>query len=95
MNELHRRVMGEEARHDIHDTRLIRQLITDLRRSGVPIASTSIKGRGGYYVPVGSELDEYCKRLRNRALKILSLEAKIKDRTLTEIIHEISLSLGG
>jgi len=95
MNELYRRVFGKEPKHDIHDTRKIRKIITELRKEGVPICSTTDKNRGGYFVPIGSERDEYCRIIRNRALKLLSIEAKIKKTQLSKIIREISLSLGG
>ncbi|SDO03499.1 hypothetical protein SAMN04488516_11714 [Desulfonauticus submarinus] len=95
MQELHRLVFGQEPQHDVHGTRRLREIITDLRKEGVPIASTTQRGHGGYYIPVGSEKDEYCRNIRNRALKLLMLEAKIKKVPLHSVIREISLSLGG
>ena len=95
MNELHKAVFGNEPKHDVHDTRKIRKIITELRKEGIPICSSTDKNMGGYYVPVGSERDEYCRTIRNRALKLLTIEAKIKKTQLSKIIREISLSLGG
>ena len=95
MQELYRFVFNKEPTHDIHGTRAIRKVITELRKEGVPIASTTSKGTGGYYIPVGSEREEYCRSIRNRALKLLQMEAKIRKSSLPHIIHEISLSLGG
>lgn len=94
MAELYRRVFGRDVSDTIQDTRGLRKLITELRKEGVPIASTTDQNRGGYYTPVGSELDEYCKAIRKRALQLLQIEARIKGKNLPEVIKDIQLSLG-
>ena len=91
---LHEQVFGQEVRHKINDTRALRQLITELRRQGVPIGSISSKDGGGYYLmAAGSEMEDYCARIRRRALRALAMEAKLRNLGLPDLVGQIHLNL--
>ena len=95
MGELYERVFGRYCSDKHNKARKIRELITELRREGLPIVSDHDKEGGGYYLAAaGKELEEYCKRLRKRALKILDIEAKLRNTTLPAILAQIIASLG-
>lgn len=94
MGELYERVFDEKYDNRINDTRKLRKLITELRREGVPICSDPSNTEGGYYLAsAGSELNAYCKKLEERALKILSQQATLKKVALPELMGQIQLSL--
>ena len=96
MDELHERVFGERITHKINHTRKLRTLITTLRRKGIPIGSVSTSTGGGYYlVRAGSELDEYCNRLRRRALNALVMEARLRKIALPELLGQMQMNLEG
>lgn len=94
MDVLYERVFGEKAINKINDTKKLRELITKVRKQGKAIASVCSNNGGGYYLPrAGSELDEYCKNMLHLpALRKLSLEAKIRDVALPELIGQMSLN---
>ena len=96
MGELYEQVYEKVYDQRINDTRDLRKLITRLRGEGTPICSLSSTGGGGYYLAsAGSELDDYCKRLRKKALKGLTQEAILRRLTLPELVGQIALNLGG
>ena len=97
MVELYKRVFGKEPPDKISGTRQLRQLITKLRKEeGIPICSTTNKEGGGYYLAsAGADLEEYCKRLRRRALKALAMEAKLRKMTLPQLLGQIQMNLEG
>lgn len=94
MGELFERVYGRPYKHKINNTRPLRKLITDLREEGTPICSIADVEGGGYYLAsAGSELNDYCKTVRARALKMLALESKLRKSTLPRILDEVQLNL--
>lgn len=94
MGELFTEVYGEAWAHRINDTRKLRRLISKLKGEGAPICSVSDKEGGGYYLAsAGSELDDYCRRLRTKALKILAQEARLRKLALPALVGQISLAL--
>ena len=94
MGELYTQVYGEPYENRINDTRKLRTLITALRQEGVPICSISDMNGGGYYLASAtSDLDGYCERLRTKALKILSQEAKLREVALPDLMGQISINL--
>jgi len=94
MAELYRLVFEKEPKDKITGTREIRQIITELRKEGVPICSSTEQTGGGYYLAsVGSDLEVYCKKLRQRALRALAMEAKLRRLTLPQLIGQIQLNL--
>lgn len=96
MARLYEEVFGEAWSDKINDTRKLRSLITELRKEGVPICSTTLQTGGGYYLAsAGSELEAYCSKLRTSALKKLALEAKLRNMTLPELLGQLTLSLTG
>jgi len=96
MGELYEKIFEETWQNRINDTRRLRIVITELRRQGVAICSESSRAGGGYYLAsAGSELKDYLSRLRRRALKVLSLEAKMRKMTLAELLGQIELNLRG
>lgn len=88
MGELYELVFGEMWNNRINDTRSLRFLITELRREGSPICSDG----GGYWLAsAGSELDGYCMRLRDRALKVLAQEAILRKMPMLELLGQLPL----
>ncbi|KAA0257195.1 hypothetical protein FHQ18_11565 [Deferribacter autotrophicus] len=96
MVELYKHVFSEEPESKVNGTRKIRKVIEMMRREGVPICATQEKDGSGYYLAAaGSELEDYCKRLRRRALKLLAMESKLRKITLPKLIHDISINIDG
>jgi hypothetical protein len=94
MGELYESVFGEPWNHRINDTRRLRKLIEELRRDGKQICSDPARVGGGYYIAsTTSELADYCGKLRHRALKILSVEARIRKVSLPELVGQLRLDL--
>ena len=94
MGELYEAVFGDKYDHRINDTRRLRKIVTELRREGVPLVSSASRFDGGYYLAsAGSELADFCEKLRRRALKILSMEAQIRKITLNELVGQLRLDL--
>jgi len=94
MGELYFEVFGEEWRHRINDTRVLRKLVTQMRREGVPICSNATKNGGGYYLPqAGSETKNYLHRNEQRALRILARNAAIKKITLPDYLGQMRLNM--
>ncbi len=94
MADLYREVFGEEPEDNVQTTRVIRRFITELRKEGVPICSSMKSDNGGYYLSnTGSELDDYLRRLRSRALRALTVEAKLRKMTLPQLLGHIQLNL--
>lgn len=85
-------VFGERPESHISGTRKLRNLITELRTAGEPICSTT---NGGYYLAsAGSELDDYCARLKASALKKLLIISRIKKTPFRTICAQAELDLG-
>ena len=96
MGELYEMVFGETWENRINDTRKLRYIITDLRSDGVPICSVSDRNGGGYFLAsAGSELENYLGRIRRRALSALSMEAKIRDVALPELLGQLRFEMEG
>ena len=95
MGELYEIVFEEPYESRINGTRKLRSLVTELRKEGIPICSVSSSGGGGYYLAsAGSDLDDYCRRIRTRALKLLQMESKLRKTALPTLLHQIQLDLG-
>ncbi len=96
MAELYETVYGRTWRHRINDTRQLRKLITDMRREGVAICSVSDPAGGGYYLAAaGSELKDYLRRSKVRALKILARVSRIQKVSLPELLGQMRLEMEG
>lgn len=94
MADLYREVYGEYPKSKITGTRKLRNLLTQLRQEGVPVCSTASQQGGGYYLAgAGSDLQDYCRRLRNQGLKKLGMEAKLRRKTLPQLLGEIQLNM--
>jgi len=94
MGELYEQVAQERYQHRINDTKILRSIITDLRREGVPIMSSQSARDGGYWIAAaGSELDAYCKRLKQHALKKLVQVANLKKMALPDLMGQIRLEM--
>ncbi len=93
MGELFSRVFDMPYTNKINHTRRLRTVITALRQKGIPIGSTAAQNGGGYYlVRAGSELDEYCGRLRRAALGKLNLESRLRKISLEELLGQMALN---
>jgi hypothetical protein len=94
MGELFEAVFGEKYAHRINDTRRLRKIVTELRRDGQPIISSSSRFGGGYYLAsAGSECADFCEKLRHQALRKLAMEAKIRKVSLAELVGQLRLDL--
>lgn len=94
MAELYEAVYGETWANRINDTRKLRKLITDMRREGVAICSVSDRSGGGYFLAAaGSELKDYLRRSKVRALKILGRVSKIQKISLPELLGQMKLEM--
>lgn len=94
MGELYEALYGETWTHRINDTRPLREIITDMRESGIPICSIVAKPGGGYYLAAtASELDEYAKRIESAALKKLKQASQLRRVALPELLGQIAMNL--
>jgi hypothetical protein len=94
MTALHQAVFGRQVGDKINGTRRLRELVTRLKDDGVPICSKSDSDGGGYYLAsAGSDLEDYCRRLRAQALRKLAIEAKLRRMALPELLGQISVAL--
>jgi len=94
MGELFEAVFEAPWANRINDTRPLRKLVTELRRDGVPICSSAEKGGGGYWLAsAGSELIDYCAKLKSQALKKLSQMAKFMDVSLPELLGQMRVDM--
>lgn len=91
MGELYRQVYGQEWSHKINDTRALRGVITELRRHGAAIGSVSSRTGGGYYLMSGSELVDWMDRVKIQAIRKLGMLAKLKRKTLPELLGQIAV----
>lgn len=90
MGELHEEVFKQGWNHRINDTRSLRTLITELRNDGTPICSDS---NGYWLASAGSELNYYCSRLHDQALKKLIQEARLRKMSLPDLLGQTTLEL--
>lgn len=87
-------VYGVAPADKIRDTRKLRELITAMRKEGYPICSTSDAEGGGYYLAsAASELDDHCKRIHARAMRLLVMEARLRKMSLPGLVGQISMAL--
>ena len=92
---LYAEVYGEEAADKISGCRRLRYLVTALRHDGTPIASVPARDGGGYYLPVGSELQEYIKGLQTAGIRKLAIAAKLTKLSLPAYLGQIEINLRG
>ena len=90
MGALYKAVFGRDWTDKINDTCKLRDLITTLRKEGLPICST---WDGYYLAAAGSELQDYLARYKRRALRILARVAMIKKITLPELMGQIQMEM--
>jgi hypothetical protein len=94
MGELFETVFDRPWHHRINDTKALRKLITDMRRDGMPVVSSSSTTNGGYWVSAsGSEINAYCEQARRRALSILGRVAAIRRVSLPEYLGQMALEM--
>jgi hypothetical protein len=85
-------VFNEHPATAISGTRKLRSLVTELRRQGEPICSTT---SGGYYLAAaGSELDDYCQSLKNQAIRKLLIVSRIKKTSFNALCMQLELDFG-
>jgi biotin operon repressor len=94
MPALQKAIFGSEIGDKINGTRKLRQLITRLRKEGLPICSVVDQNGGGYYLAsASSDIEDYLRRLRNQALRKLAIEARIRKVAMPELLGQISVAL--
>lgn len=90
MGELYEQVFGRPWNNRINDTRQIRMLITQMKKEGQAVMSSSSSTNGGYWIAAsGSELDAFVKKDKLRALKILSRISNMKKVSLPELMGQM------
>lgn len=95
MAELYGRVFDRPWKNKINDTRLLREIITELRREGALIGETRSQTGGGYYLARSShELTQFFERRKREALKKLDMIAKMQRIGLGELLGQMQLNLG-
>lgn len=92
MGRLYSEIFGEAWTNKINDTRPIRTVVTELRRSGAAIGSVAARTGGGYYLMSGSELQEWAERVQRQALRKLAMVARMKKRTLRELLGQLAVT---
>ncbi len=94
MAELYEAVYERPWSNRINDTRKLRVLVTKMRREGVAICSVTDTSGGGYYLAAaGSELKDYLRRSKIRALKILARVSKIQRISLPDLLGQMKLEM--
>lgn len=74
------------AQLDISD-RQVRQLVSELRLSGHAVCGHP---RDGYYIAAtADELEETCKFLRNRAIHSLTLESRLRNIPMPDLLGQL------
>lgn len=69
--------------------RQVRELVTELRMDGTAVCGTP---KTGYYIAANpEELAETCEFLRGRALKSLTLESRLRNISLPDLLGQIHL----
>lgn len=69
--------------------RRVRSLVTEAREDGVAIAATP---ESGYFIAeTTEELETCCEFLRSRAMRSLSLEARLRKIPLLDLIGQLRL----
>jgi hypothetical protein len=91
MPALYQAVFDRPWSDRINDTRHVRKLITIMRAEGVPICSTASNGGGYYLAAAGSELADYLRRDKYRALRILRRSAKILKMSLPNYLGQLKM----
>jgi hypothetical protein len=92
MGELYHAATGKPWANRINDTRVLRKIITELRRDGAAICSDVANGY--YLAQTAEDLSAHCGRLRKSALKKLALEARLRRIALPDLVGQIALELG-
>ncbi|MFA7175897.1 MAG: hypothetical protein WC114_01505 [Smithellaceae bacterium] len=91
MGELYFAATGKPWSNRINDTRVLRKMITELRKEGAAICSDVANGY--YLAQTAEDLSAHCGRLRKSALKKLALEARLRRIALPDLIGQIALEL--
>jgi len=95
MVNLYRHVFQKDEGDKINGTRRLRDLVTELRDEGIPIVSSISRTGGGYYLAsTASDLDDYCGKLKTKALKLLNRMSKLRGMALPELLGQMSIEAG-
>ena len=95
MPALYQAVFNRPWSDRINDTRQIRRLVTAMREEGVPICSVASAPGGYYLAAAGSELADYLRRDKFRALRILARSAKILKTSLPNYLGQLKIEVEG
>lgn len=95
MPALYQAVFDRPWSNRINDTRRIRTLITIMRNEGVGICSTASNGGGYYIAAASSELADYLKSDKFRALRILKRDAAMLKMSLPAYLGQLKMEAEG
>lgn len=94
MGELYQEVFSDMWRNRINDTRILREIITELRNDGSLIGETRSREGGGYYLARSAhELGAWFQRREHEWLKKAAMLARMKRLSLNEYLGQKSLNL--
>jgi hypothetical protein len=88
IQELVYEITGETLRSEGAE-RKVRELVSELRESGVAICA--YPGDGYYIAGSAEELEQCCAFLRSRAMHSLVLESRLRKITLPELLGQLRL----
>lgn len=89
IQELVYEITGETPRSEGAE-RKVRELVSELRESGVAVCA--YPGDGYYIAGSAEELEQCCAFLRSRAMHSLVLESKLRKIPLPELLGQLRLN---
>jgi hypothetical protein len=95
MGELYELATGSTWKNRINDTRIIRTVIEQLRHEGQRICSSPARDGGYYLASAASELVDYLRKNKSRALKALAMNSAMLRVSLPELLGQMKLELEG
>lgn len=91
---LYRRVFDRPVQNKNNDLRPLRRLIHEMVHEDeepTMIASSNHPVTGGYYIPIGQEAEEFVRQIERRGLADLARAAKMKKRSMPELLGQLAL----
>jgi hypothetical protein len=89
VQELVYEITGETLRSEGAE-RKVREIVSDLRESGIAICA--YPGDGYYIAGTSEELEQCCAFLRSRAMHSLVLESRLRKIPLPELLGQLRLN---
>lgn len=95
-DELFEKVFEMPCKDKINDTRPLRRIIEDLRWRGLRIGSDEDSQGGGYFMASSmSELKDFLRKKKRKALRELAMVAKMEGISVPELLGQMRLNIEG